>query len=203
MKLLVATHNRGKLKEIQAILKDNGIDIQSLSDIGFEDDIPEVGDSFFENASIKAKTLHKLYPDRYVLADDSGLETDALDGAPGIYSARYAGENSTQVQLINKLLQEMNGVPFENRSARFVCVMALISPDGTVYSSRGECEGAIAFAPRGILGFGYDPVFLPAELGFTKTLAEVPEEVKNRISHRARALSNIRAIVGEIVRRKL
>lgn len=203
MKLLVATHNRGKVKEISAILDGSGIEVSSLSDIGYEDDIPETGLSFFENASIKSKTLHKLYPDSYVLADDSGLEVDALDGAPGIYSARYAGENSTQIQLINKLLQQMNGIPFDKRSARFVCVMALIAPDGTVYSSRGECEGAIAFAPRGILGFGYDPVFLPSELGSAVTLAEVPEDVKNRISHRGRALSNIRAILEEIARRGL
>lgn len=202
MKLLAATHNKGKLKEIRAILDGSPVEVVSLDDVGYADDIPETGQSFFENASIKARTLKELFPDYYVLADDSGLEVDALNGAPGVRSARYAGDNSTQLQLINKLLGEMTGIPSPARSARFVCVMVLISPEGIIHSSRGECPGAISFSPAGSNGFGYDPVFLPSEFGYAHTLAEVPDELKNRISHRARALSNIRAILTEIARRQ-
>ena len=198
MEIIVATHNQGKMKEIREILSSETIVLKSLSDILYNDDIVENGESFFQNAVIKAKTLSGIAPSSYILSDDSGLEVDALDGAPGIYSARYAGENAAQSGLINKLINELNGIPEEKRSARFVCVMVVLSPEGKIYSARGECEGKIAFSPRGINGFGYDPVFIPSETGFGPTMAELSPEIKNRISHRAHALTKIRNIIMEL-----
>lgn len=200
MDVIVATHNQGKMREIREIFRDTDLQLFSLSDMNYRKEIPETGMSFFENAKIKADTIRTEFVGYYVLADDSGLEVDALDRAPGIYSARYAGENATQEQLINKLLTEMRSVPPDQRTARFVCVMVLLSPEGTVYSARGECEGMIAPGPRGGNGFGYDPVFLAKDFGFQHTMAELSAETKNRISHRSRALESVRTVISGLAR---
>lgn len=200
MELIVATHNQGKIREIREIFRYEEIKLLSLSDLNYHQEIEETGQSFFENAKIKAETLHNIYTDKYILADDSGLEVDALDGAPGIYSARYAGENATQEQLINKLLKEMRTVPPDRRTARFICIMVLISPDNTIYSARGVCEGKIAAGPRGIHGFGYDPIFLTKDFDYQFTMSELFPDMKNRISHRSRALADIRKVLQKILR---
>lgn len=197
MRIISATSNQGKIKEISSIL--NGFEVLSLKDIGFKKEIPENGVSFRENAFIKAETVYTLfhaqYPDTFILADDSGLEVEALDGRPGVFSARYAGENSTQQMLIDKLLEEMRNIPVQDRAARFVCHMALITPNNVKYDAKGECRGRIAEKPSGKNGFGYDPVFLVEEFNYEKTMAELPEEVKNGLSHRRKALDGISMII--------
>jgi XTP/dITP diphosphohydrolase len=200
MRIIVATSNQGKIREIGSILK--GFEVLSLKDIGFKQDIPETGVTFSENAFIKAETVYRLfhdrYPDAFFLADDSGLEVDALGGKPGIFSARYAGENSTQQMLIDKLLDEMKNVPPLKRQARFVCHMALITPSNEKQDARGECAGKISDKPAGTNGFGYDPVFLVEEYKFEKTMAELPEEIKNGLSHRRKALNAVRLILERL-----
>jgi XTP/dITP diphosphohydrolase len=197
--ILAATSNQGKVREIRQILSGN--DVLSLKDTGFQGDIPETGDTFLENATIKAmavyKIYHSLYPEAYVLADDSGLEVDALDGQPGVLSARYAGENSTQQELIAKLLKEMQNVPEKKRNARFFCQMVLVSPDKTVFTAEGTCGGRISMQASGTNGFGYDPVFLVGEYQYQCTMADLPEEDKNKISHRRKALNGIRNILDK------
>lgn len=193
MRLIAATGNRGKLQEIRSILKD--FEVLSLEDVGWVVDIPEDGDTFEANAEIKAQTVFQNtrcnYPEAWVLADDSGLVVDALGGRPGVFSARYGGEKATSAEKIKLLLSEMKGVIESDRTARFVCVAVLISPAGHVFQARGVCQGRIAFQPAGEGGFGYDPVFLTADSEFRKTMAELPEEEKNRLSHRGRALAGL------------
>ncbi len=196
MQIIVASSNKSKLNEIRHYLME--FEILSLKDISYDDEIIEDGSSFYENALIKARAIHKLYPQSYILADDSGLEVDALSGRPGIYSARYAGENSTQEMLINKLLGELKDIPFPQRSARFVSMMLILTPQGNIHSALGECHGKIAFAPRGIDGFGYDPVFLPEVFQYSRTFAEVDLDIKNKISHRARALEQVKEIFKQL-----
>lgn len=189
MRLIAATSNPHKLSEIRSMLK--SATVLGLQDIGYYDEIVEDGSSFFENASIKANAIRKIEKNALILADDSGLEVDFLRGAPGIYSARYAGENATQEDLINKLLSEMKGVPKLRRSARFVCTMVLILPNGKTHAVEGICGGRISNYPKGENGFGYDPVFLAEDFGFRKTLAQLSAEEKNQISHRSRALKQM------------
>lgn len=189
--LLVATANAGKLKEIREIL--DGFNVLGLNDLDFKIDIVEDGDTFFDNAFKKANTLMQKM-NVPVLADDSGLEVDALDGRPGVYSARFAGEDATDEENTNKLLLEMENVSDDNRTARFVCIMCLVCPDGSCHSARGETEGIILRYPIGENGFGYDPVFLNKE--FEKTLAELTLEEKNAISHRGKALNQMRDIIN-------
>lgn len=184
--LLVATRNEGKLRELRQLLADLPLVLFGLEDFPTIQTIPETGLTFVENASLKASgyamQIHIL-----TLADDSGLEVDALEGAPGVLSARYAGEAASDDVRINKLLAELSNVEVGNRSARFVSAIAIASSEGLVLNvSNGICEGHIAFAPQGEHGFGYDPVFIP--LGYASTFAELATSVKNRISHRARAL---------------
>ena len=193
MKLIVATKNKGKLAEIKAIL--SGHTVLGQEEAGVEVAVEETGTTFAENALIKARAIAAL-TDGAVLADDSGLEVDALDGAPGIYSARYAGEDATDADRMQKLLAELDGVPDIQRTARFVCVMALVLPDGSEHTFRGTCEGRIAHAPRGENGFGYDPVFELPERG--RTLAEIGETEKNQISHRSRALAQVEEFVKQM-----
>lgn len=179
MRLVIATHNRDKVLEFQRILQPLAIKVITA-------DLPEVeenGKTFAENAYLKAISAFRA-TGKAAVADDSGLEVDALNGAPGIYSARYAGENATNEQRIKKLLDSLKDVPAEKRSARFVCTICCILPNGDVITARGECPGKIAFAPHGKGGFGYDPVFLVGE----KTFGELNAEEKDRISHRGRAL---------------
>jgi len=181
--LVAATGNMGKMKEFQKILP--SFKIVTMLEAGFSGDIEETGKTFEENALLKARTV-MLATGKPTFADDSGLTVDALGGAPGIYSARYAGENATDAQRTEKLLEELRDVPKEKRGAAFVCVIAYVTPDGVEKTFRGECRGEIDFAPSGQNGFGYDPVFLiPA---FGKTFGVLSSEEKNAISHRAKAL---------------
>ena len=187
MFLLVASGNKGKIREIKSILSDLNIEILSLKDVGINADIEENGSTFEENALIKACEIAKLV-DMPVLADDSGLCVDALNGAPGIYSARYAGENATDADRIGKLLAELKNV--NDRNARFVCVMAMVLPDGQRIVSEGTVQGTIAKEPMGASGFGYDPVFIPN--GYRQSFAQLGEDEKNKLSHRYNALINLK-----------
>lgn len=198
-KLLIATTSPGKLREYRILLKGVPFDIVSLSDAGIETSVAEVGRSFEENARFKALTLAQE-SQLITLADDSGLEVDALDGEPGVMSARYAGENATDADRISYLLAKLIGVPEEKRTARFRCVIAISRPDGRIEICSGECPGFIALGPRGEHGFGYDPIFFFAELG--KTMAELPVAIKNRISHRGRAAKKARRLLYRIERER-
>lgn len=190
--LVVATKNKGKIKEIQQVLGDFGIEVISMEQAGFHQEIVEDGSTFEENALIKARAIMKL-TGLPVLADDSGLETDFLDGAPGIYSARFAGEGASDKDRYEKLLDLFKDVPEHKRGARFVCAMAYCTPDGEEMTVRGTCEGIIAYAPKGENGFGYDPIFLLPQ--FRKTMAELSPEEKNRISHRGKALAKMADLI--------
>lgn len=194
MKIFLATGNKHKIKEIEKIFKMDNIEILSIND-GIE--IPEVvedGTTFEENSKKKALEIAK-FTNMITIADDSGLCVDALDGAPGVYSARYAGEHGNDLDNNKKLVKELQGI--ENRKARFVCVITLAKPTGETYSFRGEVEGDIIDIPQGTEGFGYDPHFFMKEYG--KTLAEIPE-IKNKISHRARALEKLKENLDEILK---
>ena len=187
MQLLLGTRNRGKIAEIRRILADlSGLVLLTFEDVPFAD-VAETGATFADNARLKARQIatETGYP---VLAEDSGLEVGALDGAPGVHTARYAGEGATDAANIAKLLAALDGV--QDRSARFVCVAVLSWPDGSERLSEGELRGRIAHEPRGSAGFGYDPVFVPE--GHQRTLAELGEHVKHEISHRRHALDAVR-----------
>lgn len=189
MMLYVATKNSHKLKEIAAILDGTGVSVASAYDVVTDmPDVEETGCSFAENAAIKAVALSERI-DGYVIADDSGICADALDGAPGIFSARYAGEGATDEQNWRKLLDAMKDVPAEKRSARFVCVIALAVDGAVEVQFEGVCEGSIGFEARGEHGFGYDPVFVRPD---GRGMAELTPDEKNRISHRSRALAGLR-----------
>lgn len=188
MKLLVATKNKGKLREISSLFATQGIKVVGLGSL---DNVPEVvedGDSFTENARKKALEIASLV-NCLTLADDSGLVVPELNGAPGIFSARYAGDDATDTQNNLKLLNELTSVPQESRQAYFCCVMALADPQGRCRTFEGRLHGLLLNEFRGNQGFGYDPLFLVPEYG--KTLAELPLEVKNRISHRGKALNQL------------
>jgi XTP/dITP diphosphohydrolase len=186
--LLLGTRNLGKLREITSILEDSGWSFSSPPE-NIETPV-EDGKTFTDNAIAKAR-FYATATGLWALADDSGLEVDALAGAPGVYSARYAGENASDADRRELLLSELAKVVDKDRRARFVSVVAIASADGKVLNvSEGICEGTLTFAPRGEGGFGYDPLFVPD--GFSQTFAELPESVKNRISHRARALIKTR-----------
>lgn len=194
-KLIVASRNKGKLNEIREILKDFPIEVVSMVEAGISDDIEETGSTFEENARIKARTVHKI-TGKMVMADDSGLEVDWLNGAPGVYSSRFAGEGASDIDKINKLIGLLEGVPFEKRKARFVCAIAVILQDGELFTVTGTCEGYITEEPRGENGFGYDPVFYLPKYG--KTMAQLETSQKNSISHRGKAL---RMMVEELKKR--
>ena len=186
-KLLIATNNPGKVREYEELLGDlSGVEITFPAREGLSLEVVESGQTFEENARLKAGAFCAV-SGLPTLADDSGLEVDALDGAPGVRSARYAGPGASDIDRYRKLLAVLAGVPPDRRSARFRCVVALALPDGQVHTAEGACEGEIGFAPRGEFGFGYDPVFIVAgQEG--RTMAELEPEVKNCISHRARAV---------------
>ncbi len=184
LRLLVASANRGKVSEYRSLLDGLDIEFLSVQDAGISRDVDETGSTYEENARLKAVTC-AAQSGLLTLADDSGLEVDALGGEPGVRSARYAGERATDAERVAYLLQKLEGVPSEHRGARFVCVIAIATPDGEVTFCRGECPGSIVTEPRGDRGFGYDPAFLLPELGVT--MAELAPEVKNRLSHRGRA----------------
>ena len=182
-RLLVASKNRKKIKELKEILEPEGITILTSDDVAGIPDVEETGKTFEENAILKAVEIAKI-TDNYVFADDSGLEVEALDNAPGIYSARYAGEGASDQDRTNKLLKALGNS--KNRNARFVCVIAISDKDGNAQTFRGEIYGKIIDRSKGDLGFGYDPVFMPND--YDKTFAELSPEIKNQISHRANAL---------------
>lgn len=186
-KIIVATGNEGKMGEIREILRDENIHFVSLKDEGLQDvEIIEDGQSFEENAIIKARAISDL-TGQMVLADDSGLEVDYLDKAPGIYSARYMGEDTPYSIKNNYIIEQLQGVEGEKRSARFVCVIACAFPDGRNITVRGVIEGRIAYEEKGENGFGYDPIFYVPEFGCTT--AELPPDEKNKVSHRGKALT--------------
>ncbi len=184
-KLIVATRNKGKLKEIKEIMRDFPFEVISMEAVGLNDDIEENGSTFEENAMIKAREVSGLTGEM-VMADDSGLEVDYLNGAPGIYSARFAGPGASDKDKNMKLLGLLEGVPFEKRRARFVCAIAVVFPDGRSFVVRGVCEGIIGYEEKGENGFGYDPLFFVPE--FNMTSAEMEPDEKHKISHRGKAL---------------
>jgi|LSQX01.3.fsa_nt_gb XTP/dITP diphosphohydrolase len=192
MKIIVATKNVGKLEEVAQLLSKLPYDVISMSEAGMTDDIEENGDTFEENALIKARAVWKVTGET-VIADDSGLVVDYLGGAPGIHSARYAGEGATDADKNNKLLSELAGVPADKKTARFVCAIGLIFPDGKEHVVKGLCEGYIVEKPVGNNGFGYDPLFYVQEFGLT--IAQMDADLKNSISHRGNALRKILGIL--------
>jgi XTP/dITP diphosphohydrolase len=197
--LVMATRNTGKVREMAALLRDLDIRLLSLADFPEVADIPEEGATFAENAAVKAQTVAKL-TGLPALADDSGLEVKALGGRPGVHSARYAkdrtgGRKPKDADNWQKLLDELREVPKDQRQARFVCEIALSFPDGRLITTRGELAGAIALAPKGTWGFGYDPVFYVPE--YQAMVAELDLATKNRISHRGEALQKLKEILAE------
>lgn len=188
--LLLGTRNVGKVREIETILGNIPWRLRSLREFEDIDVAAETADTYAENATMKAQ-FYARETGLCALADDSGLEVEALGGAPGVFSARYAGVNASDADRRKLLLSELARVPAELRTARFVCVVAIASPEGTLLNvSEGACHGLITFAPRGAGGFGYDPLFVPDE--FEQTFAELADSIKNRISHRARVLVKTR-----------
>ena len=184
-RIIFATGNEGKMREIRMILEDLGVPVLSMKEAGISADIEENGKSFAENAAIKAKAIMEMTGE-IVMADDSGLEIDYLDGAPGIYSARFMGEDTSYDIKNRALIDKLAGVPDEKRTARFVCAIACALPDGQILESRGTMEGIIGYEIKGENGFGYDPIFYLPECGCTS--AEISPEKKIELSHRGKAL---------------
>lgn len=196
-RVIFATGNEGKMREIRMILKDYPVEVVSMKEAGIDVDIAEDGTTFEENALIKARAIMALTKD-IVLADDSGLEIDYLDKAPGIYSARFLGEDTDYDVKNNYILEKLSGVPEEKRTARFVCAMAAVFPDGREITRRGVVEGIIGYEIAGENGFGYDPIFYLPEFGCMS--AQLPPEKKNEISHRGKALRALtEAIAPELM----
>lgn len=193
MKIIAATQNAHKIKEMQAILGSFGMTIVSQSDAGLKEmDIEETGSTFEENSAIKAREICRLTGE-LAIADDSGLSVDALNGEPGVYSARYSGIDANDQRNNAKLLDALKDVEMSKRTGKYVSVITLAYPDGHILAARGECSGKLLFAPRGEGGFGYDPLFVPD--GTTKTFAEMTSEEKNKISHRFKALAALRELL--------
>lgn len=190
--IIIATKNAGKVKEFEEFFAPYEITVKSLLDFENLPDVEETGTTFEENAALKAEqiTAHVQAP---VLADDSGLMIDALDGRPGIYSARYAGEEKNDQANIDKVLDELQDVPEEKRTARFICVLAIAEPGKETIFRTGYCEGKIASEQKGTNGFGYDPIFIPD--GYDETLGQLAPEVKNQISHRKNALDQLKELL--------
>jgi XTP/dITP diphosphohydrolase len=187
-KLLIATHNQGKFVEMAQILSRLEVDLVGLSDVGIDWDVEETGETIPANAILKAESYARA-SGMLALADDSGLEVDALDGAPGVRSARFGDEGLDPEGRYRLLLEKLEGVPWERRTARFRCVVAVAGPDGLLATEQGTVEGHVTLEPSGTGGFGYDPVFFVSGEG--TTMAQLPAQVKNRISHRGRALAAI------------
>ncbi len=188
-KIIFATGNEGKMKEIREIMADLDVEILSMKEAGITADIEENGRTFEENAVIKARTVMELCHE-IVLADDSGLEIDYLNKEPGVHSARYMGEDTSYRIKNQNLIDRLAGVPDEKRTARFVCVIAAAFPDGEVLTAEGTIEGRIGYEERGTNGFGYDPIFYVPQYGCST--AELPPEIKNEISHRGKALRKMK-----------
>ncbi|HEX8492599.1 MAG TPA: RdgB/HAM1 family non-canonical purine NTP pyrophosphatase [Pyrinomonadaceae bacterium] len=193
--LLIATHNPGKILELEASLGMLSLRLRSLREFPSIPEVEETGMTFTENAVLKASTYGRQSK-LWTLADDSGLEVDALGGAPGVFSARYAGPEASDAERVTLLLEELSRKDDGRRSARFVCVIAIADPDGRVaHVAQGSCEGHLAPAPRGTGGFGYDPIFIPN--GYRQTFGELPSEVKQSISHRSRAFQAASAFLRQ------
>ena len=202
MKIVFATGNKNKMKEIRKILGGLGMEILSMAEAGVEGDVEENGSSFAENSMIKARAVAqelkaKGENDCIVLADDSGLEVDYLNGEPGIYSARYMGHDTPYSEKNAAIIARLDGVKDEDRSARFVCAISAVLPDGKELSTLGKMEGRIGYEIAGQNGFGYDPIFFLPEYG--KTSAEISEDEKNAISHRGKALRSMAELLGEAI----
>ncbi len=193
--LLLATSNQAKVREYRSLLQDLPDELVTLAERGITIEVDEVGGSLEENATLKA-TQYAAESQLLTLADDSGLEVDALGGEPGPLSARYAGEGASDKERISYLLAKLEGVPWEERSARFRCVIAIATPDGEVGLCSGECRGRITFEHKGRHGFGYDPVFYLPELD--KTMAELPLAVKNRVSHRGQTVGRVYPVLARL-----
>jgi XTP/dITP diphosphohydrolase len=194
-KLLLATNNAGKVKEYRSLLQGIPFELVTPKETGIDMDVEETGATYAENARLKACTLVKK-SGLLTLADDSGIEVDALAGAPGVMSARYAGENASDTERINYLLSKLKDVAREKLAARFYCVIAIAQPNGQVEFCNGECKGMITFELSGKKGFGYDPIFFFPEQG--KTMAELPLEIKNQISHRGHAAQKARLLLNKM-----
>ena len=194
-KLLLATSNPGKIKEYRFLLDGLGYQITTLTEEGITKIVTESGSNYEQNARLKAITHAKL-SQFIALADDSGLEVDALRGEPGIQSARFAGESATDTEKVSLLLSKLEGIPWEKRTARFKCVIAIAITGGRVELCYGECHGMVAFEAKGENGFGYDPIFFLTEIG--KTMAELHLEMKSQISHRARASQKARQVLQQL-----
>jgi XTP/dITP diphosphohydrolase len=197
--LVVATHNQGKLKEYQKLLAGLPVECKSLADIGIHEEPQEEHVGFADNARLKALFFAR-YTGRLALADDSGLEVDALGGDPGVRSARYSGAGRSDRERYELLLARLSEIPPEARTARFRCAIAVAGPDGVLFNVEGVCEGVIAMRPRGSHGFGYDPVFYMPARGCT--MAELEPAVKNRVSHRARAAHAALPLLEAYLRRE-
>ncbi len=195
-RLLVATHNRGKILEYRALLSDLPLAVTWLDEQGIAEDVEETGATFVANASLKAAAYAQL-TGLWTWADDSGLEVDALDGRPGVYSARYGGPGLSDADRYRRLLAELAAIAPEQRTARFRCVIALAIPGGPIYTAEAAVEGLIVDEPRGAHGFGYDPVFFIPEQ--QRTMAELEPALKNRISHRGRAAVEARKIIVSLL----
>lgn len=195
--IIFATGNTGKMREIRSILADLGVPVLSMKEAGIQADIEENGTSFEENAMIKARAVAAAVEAKgsVILADDSGLEIDALNGEPGIYSARYLGEDTPYDVKNRELIRRLEGVPEDRRTARFVCAIAAVLADGREFSVRGVIEGRIGYEQKGQGGFGYDPIFYVPEYG--KTTAEMSPEEKNLISHRGKALMLMKEVLKD------
>lgn len=197
--IIVATNNPGKIREIREICNNIPVSFKTIRDFWPDPvDIPETGSTFEENAGMKAEWVFSQKK-TWTLADDSGLEVDVLNGEPGVFSSRYAGGSQDDKENIRKLLQKLDGIPLQERTARFRCVMVLKGPDFAERIVSGTCEGSIALKPRGNEGFGYDPIFIPE--GDNKTFAEMDPSQKNGISHRSRALEALKEELYELFRK--
>lgn len=197
-KLILSTNNEHKVEEIKNILKGLPIEVLSKKDIGMANfDVEEDGDTLEENSTKKAKALADKI-EYMVMADDSGLFVDALNGEPGVYSSRYAGEEGNDGKNNKKLLKELKDVPLEKRTASFYSVIAIVTEEKEIFTVKGQCKGYINFEPKGDNGFGYDPLFVP--LGYNKSFAELGNDIKNKISHRARALEEIQDLISNLTK---
>lgn len=199
-RVVIATNNAHKLEEIARILAPLSWEFVSLGSCGDFPEPVEDADSFEGNARIKARAAHEV-SGRAVLADDSGLEVDALQGEPGVRSARYAGVHGDDAANNRKLLEKLAGIPDAERTARFVCALVFVDEDGTELTARGTVEGRIGYEEKGTEGFGYDPLFLPDDFGGSRTFAEVSQSEKTAISHRGRALNDLKAQIEAQMRR--
>lgn len=195
MRIVFATGNAGKVREVKAILKDLNMEVLSMKEAGVCAEAEENGATFAENALIKAKDIAAKVPDAIVMADDSGLVVDALNGEPGIYSARYLGEDTPYSVKNANIIERLTGLGVDKRTARFVCAIATVLPDGRVFSTEGTIEGYIGYEERGNGGFGYDPIFMVPEYGCST--AELSAEAKNAISHRGKALAAMKLKIQE------